>query len=145
MRNRLLFIAMTQYLILLDSIATLANADPGYWLTHVYTDEINPIGSFFLNQGPFAYIGFIVVYFLIVVTLIAKLPLKWAFGVGILFWIGHTIGFMSQGPYWVWSLLKSDYNAILYIFAAFSVVSVILLVKGSLVLFGKRVKLVKAQ
>lgn len=145
MKNRLMFFAMTQYLILLDSIATLANADPGYWQTHLYTDELNPIGSFFLNQGPFAYIAFIIVYLIIVALLIAKLPLKWAFGVGLLFWIGHTIGFMSQGPYWIWSLLKTDYNIILYIFAVFSVTSVVLLVKGTLILFGKRVKLVKAK
>ena len=142
-KNRLYFSLSVLYLALFDSVATLANGGPKYWQTHVYTDELNPVGSYFLNLGPYAYIGFIIVYLLIAFILIYKLPLKWAFVIGLLYWIGHTIGFMSQGPYWVWSLLKSDYNTIVYIFALFSVASVAVLIWGSLQLFSKRLKLVK--
>lgn len=142
-RKRLYFAASVVYLAILDSVATLANGGPEYWKTHVYEDELNPVGSYFLNLGPYEYIGFITVYILVALLLICKLPVKWAFTIGILYWIGHTIGFMSQGPYWVWSILNSDFNTVLYIFSLFSVVSVVILIWGSLKLFGKKLRLVK--
>lgn len=95
--KRLIFILSVLFPMGLDGIFTLIGQPRGYWKDFTIVNEVSP-ARILLQIHPLLFLIFGIIYAIIILFLLLKLPWKFALPVGIVTYTGHVWGSSTWIP-----------------------------------------------